>query len=177
MSRVSNHPIPIPPGVEVNISGQTILIKGAKGSLSYCVHELVGVARQDNTLTVSARNASKSANMLAGTSRALLSNMVRGVSAGFERKLEITGVGYRAQVQGRVLNLTLGYSHPISFAIPEGISIETPSPAEIIIKGIDKQKVGQIAAKIRSQRPPEPYKGKGIRFSDEVIVRKEAKKT
>ncbi len=177
MSRVANNPIPIPSGVQVSLSGQTVTLKGAKGSLSYSVHERVNVACKNNTLRVAARDRSQDANRLAGTSRALLFNMVKGVATGFERKLEITGVGYRAQVQGKVLNLTLGYSHPVSFPIPEGISIETPSPTEILVKGVDKQRVGQVATEIRSYRTPEPYKGKGIRFSDEVIARKEAKKT
>lgn len=177
MSRVANNPIPIPVGVQVSLNGQTVMLKGAKGSLSYSVHERVNVACENNLLRVMARDNNQDSNRLAGTSRALLFNMVKGVSRGFERKLEITGVGYRAQVQGGVLNLTLGYSHPVSFPIPEGISIETPSPTEIIVKGIDKQKVGQVATKIRSYRSPEPYKGKGVRFADEIIIRKEAKKT
>src|SRR5919106_2590875 len=177
MSRIANNPIPIPAGVQASLSGQTVMLKGAKGSLSYSVHERVNVAYENNTLKVMARDTSQAANRLAGTSRAVLFNMVKGVSTGFERKLEITGVGYRAQVQGKVLNLTLGYSHPVHFPIPEGISIETPGPTEILVKGMDKQRVGQVAAEIRSYRPPEPYKGKGVRFSDEVILRKEAKKT
>ena len=177
MSRIANNPIPIPAGVQVNISGQTVMVKGAKGILSYPVDERVSIACEKNSLKVTPCDNTQAANRVAGTSRALLFNMVKGIATGFERRLEINGVGYRAQVQGRVLNLSLGYSHPVNFAIPEGISIETPSSTEIIVKGIDKQKVGQVATHIRSYRPPEPYKGKGIRFSDEVIVRKEAKKT
>jgi large subunit ribosomal protein L6 len=177
MSRIANNPIPIPAGVQVNISGQTVMVKGAKGTLSYSVDERVSIACEKNSLKVTPCDNTQAANRATGTSRALLFNMVKGIATGFERRLEINGVGYRAQIQGRILNLSLGYSHPVNFAIPEGIGIETPSPTEIIVKGIDKQKVGQVATHIRSYRPPEPYKGKGIRFSDEVIVRKEAKKT
>jgi large subunit ribosomal protein L6 len=134
------------------------------------------VKQEEGVLKMEARNNSKSANALSGTTRALLQNIVKGVSEGFERKLEIIGVGYRAQAQGRTLNLTLGFSHPVNFPVPEGITVETPSQTEIVIKGIDKQQVGQVAANIRDYRPPEPYKGKGVRYSDEVIIRKEAKK-
>ncbi|MFA7096270.1 MAG: 50S ribosomal protein L6 [Gammaproteobacteria bacterium] len=176
MSRVAKQPIAIPAGVEVTIDGQAIKVKGPKGMLQWLVHEAVGVTKADGVLTVAPRTESKENTALAGTTRALVANMVKGVSEGFERKLELVGVGYRAQAQGKVLNLSLGFSHPVSFPVPDGISIETPSQTEIVIKGADKQQVGQVAAKIRGYRPPEPYKGKGVKYSDEVIVRKEAKK-
>lgn len=176
MSRVAKNPIPLPSGVDAEIGARSVLIKGKRGTLASPLSPLVGVALADAVLTVAPRSESKAANMMAGTTRALLANMVLGVSKGFHRKLEITGVGYRAQVQGRTLNLTLGYSHPIKFAVPEGITIATPSVTEVIVEGNDKQLVGQVAANIRAFRPPEPYKGKGIKYSDEKIVRKEAKK-
>jgi len=177
MSRIANNPVTIPSGVEVKLAGDSVSVKGQKGELSHKVHALVEVTQDDGILKFRARSTSKSAKALAGTTRALLQNIVTGVSEGFERRLTIVGVGYRAQSQGTELNLTLGFSHPVSFSIPDGISIETPSQTEIIVRGIDKQKVGQVAANIRAYRPPEPYKGKGIRYSDEHIVRKEAKKT
>lgn len=176
MSRIANNPITIPAGVEVNISGNDLVIKGSKGELKHKAHPLVSVKQEENILRLVANNNSKSANALTGTTRAILQNIITGVSEGFEQKLEITGVGYRAQVQGKVLNLTLGFSHPVDFKIPEGITIETPSQTEIIIKGFDKQQVGQVSANIRAYRPPEPYKGKGVRYTDEHIIRKEAKK-
>ncbi len=176
MSRVAKNPIPLPAGVEAEIGSQSVLIKGARGTLSQPLSPLVGVALHDGALSIAPQSGSKAANMMAGTYRALLANMVVGVSRGFQRKLEINGVGYRAQSEGRVLNLTLGYSHPIKFEIPEGIKIQTPSVTEVLVEGNDKQQVGQVAANIRAFRPPEPYKGKGIKYSDEVIVRKEAKK-
>jgi len=176
MSRIANIPITIPGGVDVNIVGSLITVKGSKGELSYNIHSLVKVEQKDNELKTSVNNNSKFANALSGTTRALIQNIVTGVSEGFERKLEIVGVGYRAAVSGKVLNLTLGFSHPVEFQIPEGITIETPSQTEIVIKGFDKQKVGQVAANIRAYRPPEPYKGKGVRYLDERIIRKEAKK-
>jgi len=176
MSRIANIPIAIPSGVEVSLNGNNLTIKGSKGELKHAAHPLVTVKHEDNALKFAANNNSKFANALAGTTRALLQNIITGVSEGFERKLTIIGIGYRAQVQGKVLNLTLGFSHPVNFEIPEGITIETPSQTEITIKGMDKQKVGQVAANIRAYRPPEPYKGKGVRYSDEIIVRKEAKK-
>ena len=177
MSRIANNPITIPSGVEVNINGNSLTVKGSKGELKHDAHPLVSVKKEDTVLKLVANDNSKSAKALAGTTRALLQNIVTGVNKGFERKLIITGVGYRAQVQGKVLNLTLGFSHPVNYDIPEGISIETPSQTEIVVKGIDNQKVGQVAANIRAYRPPEPYKGKGVRYLDETIVRKEAKKT
>jgi len=177
MSRIANNPVTIPSGVDVNIVGSLITIKGGKGELSHDVHPLVKVEQEDSVIKTTVNNNSKTANALSGTTRALIQNIVTGVTEGFERKLEIVGVGYRAAVSGKVLNLTLGFSHPVAFSIPEGISIETPSQTEVVIKGIDKQQVGQVAANIRAFRPPEPYKGKGVRYSDERIVRKEAKKS
>lgn len=177
MSRAVNNPVGIPSGVEVTLKDRYITVKGRNGDLTQGIHELVKVERDSDVLKVSMRVESKVSKALAGTYRALIQNMVTGVSRGFERRLLINGVGYRAQVQNNVLNLTVGYSHPINFAVPEGITIETPSQTEVVIKGNDKQKVGQVAAEIRAYRKPEPYKGKGIRYADEVIVRKEAKKT
>lgn len=175
MARVLN-PISIPSGVEVTIAEQTIKVKGSKGNLEHTLNSLVGVKKEDNELKFVPQNEQSSAIAQTGTARALVNNMLHGVSAGFERKLELVGVGYRAQAQGKVLNLTLGFSHPINYAVPEGITIETPSQTEILVKGCDKQLVGQVAADIRSFRAPEPYKGKGVKYADEVIVRKEAKK-
>jgi large subunit ribosomal protein L6 len=177
MSRIANNPIAIPSGVEINISGNTLIVKGRKGELTHNTHPLVAVRQEDNLIRLEAKSNSKFARAMSGTTRALIQNIVTGVNKGYERKLEIIGVGYRAQVQSKVLNLTLGYSHPVNFQIPDGITIETPSQTEIIIKGIDKQKVGQVAALIRHYRPPEPYKGKGVRYMNEKILRKEAKKT
>ncbi|MGH8512604.1 MAG: 50S ribosomal protein L6 [Gammaproteobacteria bacterium] len=176
MSRVAKNPIPLPSGVAAEIDAESVVIKGKRGTMSRSLSPLVGVTLGDGALTIAPRSESKAANMMAGTYRALLANMVLGVSSGFKKKLEINGVGYRAQVQGKTLNLTLGYSHPIKLEIPEGITIKTPSVTEVLVEGNDKQQVGQIAANIRAFRPPEPYKGKGIKYSDEVIVRKEAKK-
>ena len=176
MSRIANNPIVLPKGVEVNISASTVKVKGSKGEASHNVHSLVSIAQEENVLKFTANADSKSARALAGTTRALVQNMVTGVSTGFEKKLSIVGVGYRVAVQNRKLNLTLGFSHPVDFDIPEGVTIETPSQTEIIVKGIDKQLVGQVAANIRAYRLPEPYKGKGVRYVDEHIIRKEAKK-
>jgi len=176
MSRVAKNPIPLPSGVAAEIGGESVVIKGKRGTMSRSLSPLVGVTLGDGALTIAPRSESKAANMMAGTYRALLANMVLGVSSGFKKKLEINGVGYRAQVQGKTLNLTLGYSHPIKLEIPEGITIKTPSVTEVLVEGNDKQQVGQVAANIRAFRPPEPYKGKGIKYSDEVIIRKEAKK-
>ena len=174
MSRIANKPIDIPAGAEVSISGQTVNVKGPKGNTSYDVHQTVEIVQDGNQLKVSARESNSVA--MAGTMRSLVNNMVVGVSQGFEKKLELVGVGYRAQAQGNTLNLTLGFSHPVNYAVPEGITVETPSQTEILVKGIDKQKVGQVSAEIRAYRPPEPYKGKGVRYADEYVVRKEAKK-
>ena len=169
-------PVPVPAAVEISTSGRQLTVKGPKGTLEHLIHGLVEMARDEGELNFRARNESKDANALAGTTRAVVSNMLVGVSEGFEKKLELVGVGYRAQARGNVLNLVLGYSHPIDYALPEGITAETPSQTEVVIRGCDKQKVGQVAAEIRALRPPEPYKGKGVRYSDEVVVRKEAKK-
>ena len=176
MSRVANNPVQVPSGVVVTLSGQSVKVKGAKGEMAHEIHGAVEMNQQDSTLTFAARDSEASSNALAGTTRALLNNMVTGVSQGFEKKLTLIGVGYRAQAQGRKLNLALGFSHPVEYEMPVGIDVETPSQTEIIIKGIDKQKVGQVAANIRAYRPPEPYKGKGVRYADEHVVRKEAKK-
>lgn len=176
MSRVAKVPVELPKGVEFNLSGTTASMKGSKGQLSMEVNSEVELSQEENSLQVSARSGSRFATAVAGTTRALLANMAHGVSEGFEKKLELVGVGYRAAAQGNKLNLTLGFSHPVVYDVPEGISIETPSQTEVIVKGTDKQKVGQVAAEIRRYRPPEPYKGKGVRYSDERVVIKEAKK-
>ena len=174
MSRVAKKPIELPKGVTATVAAGSVTLKGAKGSLSLPIVEGVNVAQEQQTLTVSAANDGMWA--MAGATRANLANMAVGVSAGYEKKLELVGVGYRASVQGKMLNLTLGFSHPVAYAMPEGITIETPSQTEILVKGTDRQKVGQVAADIRSFRPPEPYKGKGVRYSGEKIELKEAKK-
>jgi large subunit ribosomal protein L6 len=176
MSRIAKQPVDIPSGVQVSLDGSRVQVKGAKGSLEHSVHPAVEVTQDGDALQVSSRAGRANGDAFAGATRALLSNMVKGVTEGFERKLALVGVGYRAQAKGQVLNLTLGFSHPVEYAVPEGISVETPSPTEIIVRGIDKQRVGQVAAVIRDYRPPEPYKGKGVRYADELIVRKEAKK-
>lgn len=176
MSRIAKQPVNLPNGVELNVSGQMVTVKGPKGALEHRINDRVEMKQDDNVLSFAARENSKAANALAGTTRSVINNMVIGVSEGFERKLELVGVGYRAQAQGKVLNLTLGFSHPINYELPEGVTAETPSQTEIVLKGSDKQQVGQVAAEIRAFRPPEPYKGKGVKYSDEVIVRKEAKK-
>ena len=175
MSRVLKS-IGVPSGVTVNVSGQNVDVKGTKGSLSHVVNDIVEVKQDGDDLSFSPRAPGKPALALTGTSRAVINNLITGVTQGFEKKLELVGVGYRAQAQGAVLNLTLGFSHPVNHQVPEGITVETPSQTEVIVKGIDKQKVGQVAADIRAYRPPEPYKGKGVRYADERIVRKEAKK-
>jgi ribosomal protein L6, bacterial type len=176
MSRVAKKPVPVPKGVEVTLDGNLIKVKGPKGALEWKAHPLVAVVFENNELKVSPQQGGREADALAGTTRALVANMVKGVSEGYERKLELQGVGYRAQAQGSTLNLTLGFSHPVNFPVPAGITVETPSQTEIVIKGVDKQLVGQVAAKIRGFRPPEPYKGKGIRYAGERVVMKEAKK-
>jgi large subunit ribosomal protein L6 len=176
MSRVAKNPVPLPVGIEFSLSGTTVTLKGKKGALSLDLNSEVQVAQEGNGLTVKRRSNSRFASAISGTTRALLANMVRGVSEGFEKRLELVGVGYRAQAQGKKLNLTLGFSHPVVFNVPEGISIETPSQTEVIIRGADKQQVGHVAAEIRQFRPPEPYKGKGVRYADERVVIKEAKK-
>ena len=176
MSRVANNPINVPNGVEVNISGQDVAVKGPKGNMAYTIHQDVSIAHEENVLRFAARNNSIKSRALAGTMRSVVNGIVTGVSEGFERRLQLVGVGYRAQAQGNVLNLTLGFSHPVAYQVPEGVTVETPSQTEIVVKGINKQLVGQVAAKIRGYRPPEPYKGKGVRYADERIVLKEAKK-
>lgn len=176
MSRIANAPVAIPAGVEISLNGSEVSIKGTKGTLSRMVHADVNVEQQGSTLTTVARKKSKQAVAQAGTARALLNNMVIGVSQGFEKKLTLVGVGYRAKAQGSKLDLTLGFSHPVQYDVPEGIKIETPSQTEIVVSGADKQIVGQVAADIRAYRPPEPYKGKGVRYTDEHVARKDAKK-
>jgi large subunit ribosomal protein L6 len=175
MARVLK-PVSIPSGVTVSVNGQSLEVKGSKGVMNHVVHDEVGISQEEGSVSFVPRTESKPVFALVGTTRALLNNMIKGVTEGFDRKLELVGVGYRAQAQGKVLNLTLGFSHPVEYPVPEGITIETPSQTEILVKGIDKQVVGQVAAEIRAFRPPEPYKGKGVRYSDERIVRKEAKK-
>ena len=176
MSRIANAPVALPKGVEANITASQISVKGGKGSLDLALHNLVGVEQDGEELKVSAKDKSREAGAMAGTFRALINNMVVGVSEGFEKKLELQGVGYRAKASGKSINLTVGYSHPIDYKLPEGVTAETPSQTEIVISGADKQKVGQVAAEIREFRPPEPDKGKGIRYVDERVYRKEAKK-
>ena len=169
-------PITIPSGVEVTVNDQNVSVKGSKGSMEHSVHSAVEVVRDDASLIFTPREGVDGAVAQSGTARAVINNMIIGVSAGFEKKLELVGVGYRAQAQGKVLNLTLGHSHPINYELPDGVTAETPSQTEVVIKGMDKQKVGQVAAEVRAFRPPEPYKGKGVKYADEHIVRKEAKK-
>ena len=176
MSRIANKPVEIPSGVEVNVSGQSVSVKGKNGNMSMEVNEKVQVKQDENALNFIGRDGVDGSVAMAGTMRSLVDNMVTGVSQGFEKKLELVGVGYRAQAQGNKLNLTLGFSHPVIYDVPEGIAIETPSQTEIVVKGADKQKVGQVSADIRAYRPPEPYKGKGVRYVDERVIRKEAKK-
>ena len=176
MSRVAKNPVKLPSGVELKIDGRKVSVKGSKGNLEHEVHEQVDVSFEDGIFTVKPREESQESGALAGTTRAVVNNMVTGVSEGFERKLVLNGVGYRAQAQGKTLNLTLGFSHPVAYQLPDGITIETPTQTEIVVKGIDKQLVGQVAANVRAFRPPEPYKGKGVRYADEQVRRKEAKK-
>jgi large subunit ribosomal protein L6 len=176
MSRIGKAPVKLPSGVDVTMSGRDVTVKGPKGSMSWAVHPTVEVEIDGGVVTTRPTNGDESHWAMAGTTRALLNNMVTGVSTGFERKLSLVGVGYRAQAKGKVLNLALGFSHPIDFPVPDGIEIETPAPTEIVVRGIDKQQVGQVAAVIRGFRPPEPYKGKGVRYADEQVLRKEAKK-
>jgi large subunit ribosomal protein L6 len=174
MSRIAKAPIELPSGVEIKIAANEVSVKGPKGNLVQKLHPKVSLEQEDNIVTV--KPAANSDIPMAGTMRSLVNNMVVGVSNGFERKLTLVGVGYRAQVQGSKLTLALGYSHPIEYTAPDGVTIEAPSQTEIVVKGCDKQKVGQVASEIRAFRPPEPYKGKGVRYSDERVVRKEAKK-
>lgn len=176
MSRIGKLPVAIPAGVQVSIDGGSISVQGAGGSLAMPVNDLVTVTNENGSLSFSPANESREADALTGTMRQMVNNMVNGVSKGFEKKLVLVGVGYRAAAQGNKLNLSIGFSHPVNKDMPEGIKVETPSQTEILIKGADRQRVGQIAAEIRAIRPPEPYKGKGIRYSDEKITLKETKK-
>jgi large subunit ribosomal protein L6 len=176
MSRIGKKPVVVPAGVTAKVDGQRVTVKGAKGQLEFVVPDDVAVVHNDNEIKVDPRNDTKRARALWGTARAQVNNIVVGVTKGFEKKLEITGVGYRAAVQGKVLQLALGYSHDVNFPIPEGIAIVTPKPTEITISGMNKQQVGQVAAEIRALRGPEPYKGKGVKYVDEFIFRKEGKK-
>jgi large subunit ribosomal protein L6 len=176
MSRVAKAPVNVVSGVEVNIAGQQVTIKGKNGTLTRVFNDAVEVVQEEQQLKAVPRDGVANAMAQAGTARSILNAMVIGVSEGFEKKLQLNGVGYRAQAQGKKLNLTLGFSHPVVYEMPEGISVETPSQTEIVVKGADKQVVGQVAANIRGYRPPEPYKGKGVRYADEQVLRKEAKK-
>ena len=176
MSRVAKRPVSLGSNVTVELAPGMVTAKGPKGSLSMPIRPEVEVSQADGSISVSARSGGRFANAMAGTTRSLIQNMVTGVTTGFERKLDLVGVGYRAQAQGKKLNLTLGFSHPVEYPVPDGITIETPSQSEIVVKGIDRQRVGQVAAELRRFRPPEPYKGKGVRYSDERVVLKEAKK-
>lgn len=176
MSRIAKAPITLPKGVEVKVNGQDVQVKGAKGALSMTVHPAVTVNSDAAVLSVAPVRDDQTCWMHAGTARTLLNNLVVGVSAGFERKLQLIGVGYKAAAKGKVLSLSLGFSHPLDIDLPEGVTAETPTPTEIVLKSIDKQLLGQIAANIRAYRAPEPYKGKGVRYADENVLRKEAKK-
>ncbi len=175
MARVLK-PIAIPSGVNITVQDQQVSVKGSKGNMEHQVHPDVEIHQEDGQMRFAPRKNDRNVMALVGTTRALVNTMMTGVSNGFEKKLELVGVGYRAQAQGKVLNLTLGFSHPIAYEVPEGITIEAPSQTEVLVKGVDKQQVGQVAAEIRAFRPPEPYKGKGVKYADERIVRKEAKK-
>jgi len=176
MSRVAKNPIVIPPGVTVDIAPEFISVKGPLGALGFTAHPAVSVERDGGSLLCKPLAGDPQSDALSGTMRAVVSNMVTGVSKGFERRLNLVGVGYRAQVQGDVLNLTLGFSHPVAYKLPKGVSAETPTQTEIVIKGVDRQLVGQVAAEVRAYRKPEPYKGKGVRYADEVVLVKETKK-
>jgi large subunit ribosomal protein L6 len=176
MSRIGKKPVVVPAGVTAKVDGQLVSVKGGKGQLEFRVPDEVAVALQDNEIKVDPRDNSKRARAMWGTARARVNNLVVGVTSGFEKKLEITGVGYRAAVQGKVLQLALGYSHDVNYPIPAGIAIATPKPTEITISGVDKRQVGQVAAEIRALRGPEPYKGKGVKYANEFIFRKEGKK-
>lgn len=176
MSRIAKMPIDVPLGVDVTVEAMEVSVRGPKGELRMQIHASVAVVREDGVVTCRPRNGIAGAIAQAGTARSLIANMVTGVTDGFERKLRLVGVGYRAQMQGDTLNLSLGFSHPVAYPCPKDVRIETPSQTEIVVRGADKQRVGQTAAEIRAYRPPEPYKGKGVRYSDETVVRKEAKK-
>jgi large subunit ribosomal protein L6 len=176
MSRIAKAPVTLPAGVEVTINGSEVTVKGAKASLTKAFNSAVEITNQDGTVTCAPVEGAANGWAQAGTARAIINNMVVGVTQGYEKKLELVGVGYRAKAAGKNLDLTLGFSHPVQHALPEGITVETPSQTEIVVKGADKQVVGQVAAEIRAYRPPEPYKGKGVKYADERILRKEAKK-
>lgn len=176
MSRIAKAPVEVPNGVDINIAGQDLTVKGKNGTLSVSLNDAVAVSQTDNVLTFAPKEGAENGWAQAGTARAIVNNMVNGVTSGFEKKLTLIGVGYRAQVQGNKINLTLGFSHPVVYELPQGVTAETPSQTEIILKSADKQLLGQAAAEIRAYRPPEPYKGKGVRYSDEYVRRKEAKK-
>jgi large subunit ribosomal protein L6 len=176
MSRIAKAPVLLPKGVEFKHEGNVVTLKGAKGSLSLNLSNEVELKHEDNVLRVSPRSGSRFSAAVAGTMRALLANMVKGVTKGYERKLELVGVGYRAQAQGNKLSMSLGFSHPVVHQVPAGVTVETPSQTEIVVRGADKQVVGQVAAEIRGYRPPEPYKGKGVRYANERVIIKEAKK-
>ncbi|MBK6975567.1 MAG: 50S ribosomal protein L6 [Sterolibacteriaceae bacterium] len=176
MSRIAKYPVALPKGVEVTLASGEITVKGPLGSLTRVLHPSVAVARDGAQLQVTAVTGAENAEAMSGTVRALVNNMVAGVSTGFEKKLTLIGVGYRAQAQGDKLNLSLGFSHPVVHQMPKGVKVETPTQTEILIKGIDKQQVGQVAAEVRAYRQPEPYKGKGVRYADEIVIIKETKK-
>jgi large subunit ribosomal protein L6 len=176
MSRIGKRPVAVPSGITANVAGQTVKVKGPKGTLEVVLHDDVSVALDGDRIKIDPRNETKRARAQWGTSRTLIANLIAGVTKGFEQRLEINGVGYRAAVQGKNLQLALGYSHDVVYPIPEGITIATPKPVEIVISGIDRQKVGQVAAEIREFRPPEPYKGKGVKYATERIFRKQGKK-
>lgn len=176
MSRVGKKPVTVPSGVEIKLDAERLTVKGSKGTLSLDLDGQVAVKHEDSQLTFSPVNDDQQSWAMTGTARSLVNNMVVGVSEGFERKLQLVGVGYRAKASGNTLNLALGFSHPVDYSVPEGITVETPSQTEVILRGMDKQLLGHVAAEIRAFRPPEPYKGKGIRYADEQVRRKEAKK-
>jgi len=176
MSRIAKAPVNIPTGVDIKLDGNKMIVKGVNGQLSHMLNSAVNIDIAENVIHMQWDKDNKEATAQAGTARAILNNMVTGVSAGFEKKLTLIGVGYRAQAKENILSLSLGFSHPVDFEVPVGITVETPTQTEIVVRGTDKQLVGEVAAKIRAYRPPEPYKGKGVRYSDEHVVRKEAKK-
>ena len=176
MSRIAKEPVELPKGVEFRQNGNIVTLKGSNGELSVELNSEVLLTQEESSLTFAPRSGSRFAVAVAGTMRSIVANMAKGVTEGFERKLQLVGVGYRAQAQGKKLNLSLGFSHPVEYSVPEGVTVETPSQTEILVKGADKQKVGQVCAEIRGFRPPEPYKGKGVRYADERVMLKEAKK-
>ncbi|MBL4799002.1 MAG: 50S ribosomal protein L6 [Oleispira sp.] len=176
MSRIAKAPVAIPAGVEVTLAESKIAIKGGKGTLELNIHSSVEIKQEESNIVFAPKNGDKSANAMAGTFRSLVNNMVIGVTQGYQKKLILQGVGYRAKISGKVVSLSLGFSHPVDYELPKGIKVEVPSQTEIVISGADKQQVGQVAAEIRGYRPPEPYKGKGVRYADENVRRKEAKK-